>query len=122
VREKAIKALWFAEDAAPWGHSVQKLLGDLPIRDRLADPAAAQRRAIELDRLHIPTRYPNGIPDLTPGHEKAQEAQNPPLVLSVPLCGQAPSFRGFRVFREQHGQFRRFEAETGTLDTGSIAL
>jgi len=27
--EKAVKALWYLADAEPWGHSVQKLIGDL---------------------------------------------------------------------------------------------
>ncbi len=65
--EKALKALWYAYGHDPWGHSVQKLIMDMP------DKAARQviRRQLEaavlLDRYYIPTRYPNGLPDLTPG-------------------------------------------------------
>jgi len=65
--EKALKALWYALGHDPWGHSVQKLIVDIP------DKAARQvlREQLEagvlLDRYYIPTRYPNGLPDLTPG-------------------------------------------------------
>jgi HEPN domain-containing protein len=65
--EKALKALWhfLGEDA--WGHSIQKLIIDLPeesLRDRLE---AIRDEAAALDRYYIPTRYPNGLPDMTPG-------------------------------------------------------
>ncbi len=65
--EKALKALWFFIGEDPWGHSIQKLIAELP------DPALRGRmeELIEegavLDRYYIPTRYPNGLPDLTPG-------------------------------------------------------
>jgi len=65
--EKALKALWYALGRDPWGHSVQKLIVDIP------EKAARQvlRKQLEagvlLDRYYIPTRYPNGLPDLTPG-------------------------------------------------------
>lgn len=78
--EKAVKSLWFAQDADPWGHSVQKLLSELPGYPTLTEDHAIARIAARLDRLYIPTRYPNGIPDLTPGEtyaaEDAEEAIN----------------------------------------------
>ncbi len=66
--EKALKALWYALESSPWGHSLVKLLRELEevapeifnkLRD-LLEPAAL------LDKYYIPTRYPNGLPDLTP--------------------------------------------------------
>ncbi|RLG57316.1 MAG: DNA-binding protein [Candidatus Hydrothermarchaeota archaeon] len=66
--EKAVKALWHLSDAEPWGHSVQKLIGDL----REVDQGLWERmgefadKAAYLDKMYIPTRYPNSIPDLTP--------------------------------------------------------
>jgi HEPN domain-containing protein len=66
--EEALKALWYRLDRDPWGHSVRRLLDDLAaespetphaLRD-LSDAAS------ELDQFYIPTRYPNGLPDLTP--------------------------------------------------------
>ena len=64
--EKSVKAVWFHLGLDPWGHSVQKLLAELPdgtsrlITDQLVQSAAT------LDRFYIPTRYPNGLPDLIP--------------------------------------------------------
>ena|SRR5215211_3734592 len=49
--EKAMKALSLSIDANPWGHSIQKWI----------------EYAAYLDKFYIPTRYPNGLPDLTPG-------------------------------------------------------
>lgn len=62
--EKALKALWYREDLDPWGHSVLKLVEELPKKydpiRKLKSPAAF------LDKFYIPTRYPNGLPELTP--------------------------------------------------------
>lgn len=65
--EKAVKALWFAVEEDPWGHSIQKLIMEMPelqARDWLQE--VLEEGAL-LDRYYIPTRYPNGLPDLTPG-------------------------------------------------------
>jgi HEPN domain-containing protein len=64
--EKAVKAAWYLIGTAPWGHSVQKLINDFPMKDRLPDLDALIEKALVLDRLYVPTRYPNGLPDLTP--------------------------------------------------------
>jgi HEPN domain-containing protein len=65
--EKAVKALWYRRDADPWGHSVQRLITAYPQPDDIADPEEWIRQAALLDQFYIPTRYPNGLPDLTPG-------------------------------------------------------
>jgi HEPN domain-containing protein len=65
--EKALKAMWYVADQDPWGHSIQRLVSDFPdpeVFDKLDDWLM---RAAGLDRYYIPTRYPNGLPDLTPG-------------------------------------------------------
>ncbi len=65
--EKSLKALWYLLGQEAWGHSIQKLIEDLPegaARDKLK--GLLEDGAI-LDRYYIPTRYPNGLPDLTPG-------------------------------------------------------
>lgn len=63
--EKALKALWFALDLDPWGHSLARLLKQLP-----ADQAGRFDRllaaALALDKLYIPTRYPDALAELTP--------------------------------------------------------
>lgn len=65
--EKAIKALWYEIDEEPWGHSVQKLLQDLPSEEHREQLHDLLSEAATLDRFYIPARYPNGLPDLTPG-------------------------------------------------------
>jgi HEPN domain-containing protein len=64
--EKAMKACWFHLDLDPWGHSVARLVDDLPADVVAARFAAAREPARHLDKLYIPTRYPNGLPEMTP--------------------------------------------------------
>jgi len=66
--EKALKALWVFADADPWGHSIRKLIKDLERIDAglfQAVKSFTQAGTI-LDRFTIPTRYPNGLPEITP--------------------------------------------------------
>ncbi len=65
--EKALKALWFFLGEDPWGHSIQKLIAELPNPDALERLQPLLETGALLDRYYIPTRYPNGLPDLTPG-------------------------------------------------------
>jgi HEPN domain-containing protein len=65
--EKAVKALWYFLGEDPWGHSIHKLILDLPDGNAKMLMAKIQDDAAALDRFYIPTRYPNGLPDLTPG-------------------------------------------------------
>jgi len=65
--EKAVKALWYFLGEDPWGHSIHKLILDLPEGIAQKEMAKIQDDAAALDRFYIPTRYPNGLPDLTPG-------------------------------------------------------
>lgn len=66
--EKSLKAVWYLVDEDPWGHSVKKLIDDLesidPVLYEQFEPLT--RIALVLDRFYIPTRYPNGLPDITP--------------------------------------------------------
>jgi HEPN domain-containing protein len=66
--EKALKAVWYFADADPWGHSIKKLIDDLEGVDlKLHDGLKSlSRLGMVLDRFYIPTRYPNGLPDVTP--------------------------------------------------------
>jgi HEPN domain-containing protein len=66
--EKAIKAVWYFADADPWGHSIKKLIEDLQeVNARLfrSVKPLIQSGAV-LDRFYVPTRYPNGLPEITP--------------------------------------------------------
>lgn len=66
--EKAVKALWFFLDSDPWGHSIKKLIDDLENVDLSIYKSlkSLSRDGMVLDRFYIPTRYPNGLPDITP--------------------------------------------------------
>jgi HEPN domain-containing protein len=64
--EKSAKAAWYLIGVVPWGHSVQRLIEEFPMRDRLNSGDDLIEKARVLDRLYVPTRYPNGLPDLTP--------------------------------------------------------
>ena len=66
--EKAMKAVWYMLGGDPWGHSVSRLINELgdtyfstfkTLQDLIEDAA-------RLDRCYVPTRYPNGLPDITP--------------------------------------------------------
>jgi HEPN domain-containing protein len=65
--EKALKAMWFLIDRDPWGRSVQRLVREFPRADVIPDMEDWLQRAATLDRFYLFTRYPNGLPDLTPG-------------------------------------------------------
>jgi len=64
--EKAVKALWCLHDLDPWGHSVQKLVKEFPEALAPGLPGLVTAGAA-LDKYYVATRYPNGLPDLTPG-------------------------------------------------------
>jgi HEPN domain-containing protein len=66
--EKALKAVWYHSDADPWGHSVKRLIDDLEsVGAGIFETFKKfSRQGSILDRFYIPTRYPNGLPDITP--------------------------------------------------------
>ena len=66
--EKALKAVWYHSDADPWGHSVKRLIDGLESVDlgHFKILKNLSRQGTVLDRFYIPTRYPNGLPDITP--------------------------------------------------------
>ncbi len=65
--EKAIKAVWHLIGEDPWGHSIQRLVMQFPKPELFTERENWLQRAASLDKFYIPTRYPNGLPDLTPG-------------------------------------------------------
>ena len=72
--EKAVKAIYLALGQEAWGHSVLKLLKELPIDV----PSELIEKAKVLDQYYIPTRYPNSFPEGIPseffGEKQAKEA------------------------------------------------
>lgn len=71
--EKALKALWYYYSFDPWGHSVAKLIQEFPNTEIKKSLSSLLNKAKELDKLYIPTRYPNGLPDLTPSEVYTEE-------------------------------------------------
>ena len=63
--EKAAKAAHQSLGHEAWGHSVTELLDALRAEVPAVDPALMDR-ARALDKLYIPTRYPNGLPTGAP--------------------------------------------------------
>lgn len=55
--EKGVKALYQALGIEVWGHSVSRMLSNLP--ESLRPGGDLIDKAKELDRHYIPTRYPN---------------------------------------------------------------
>ncbi|MDW7977627.1 MAG: HEPN domain-containing protein [Candidatus Caldarchaeum sp.] len=60
--EKAVKALLYTVNEAPWGHSVRVLLERYVEKSRNSEAASLLEFARELDRHYIPSRYPNAHP------------------------------------------------------------
>ncbi len=89
--EKALKSLYFNYSADPWGHSVVKLINDFPEKrikkeiDKLID------KARELDKLYIPTRYPNGLPELTPSEVYTDEEAGKAIESSKAIINKVKS-------------------------------
>lgn len=71
--EKALKALWYYYSFDPWGHSAAKLIQEFPNIEIKESLSSLLNKAKELDKLYIPTRYPNGLPDLTPSEVYTEE-------------------------------------------------
>lgn len=65
--DKAVKALWLFFDEDPWGHSIQKLVLQYTNTKPIKDLEIWILNAAFPDKFYIPTRYPSGLPDLTPG-------------------------------------------------------
>ncbi|MCX5897312.1 MAG: HEPN domain-containing protein [Proteobacteria bacterium] len=78
--EKFLKAYWLYNGHDPWGHSLTKLIIDYPDTGTKHAIAALLDAAKYLDKMYIPTRYPNGLPDMIPAEvftlEEASQAIN----------------------------------------------
>ncbi len=70
--EKAVKALLYYVNEAPWGHSIRVLLERYFKRMSIGTDRKLLSYARELDRHYIPSRYPNAHPAGTP-HEAYDE-------------------------------------------------
>jgi HEPN domain-containing protein len=65
VAEKAVKSMRYCRgEREVMGHSIRKLMDAL--RGEVAELDGLLEAAAELDLHYVPTRYPNGLPDLAP--------------------------------------------------------
>ena len=64
--EKALKGLWLSQDLDAWGHSLARLIKDLPPSPIQQAVAPLLDAALALDKLYIPTRYPDALPGTIP--------------------------------------------------------
>jgi len=62
--EKALKSLGWLRGAGLWGHSLLSLYDRL--RELGVTASIDEGDLALLDRFYIPTRYPNGLPDVIP--------------------------------------------------------
>lgn len=92
--EKALKAIWYLRAGDPRGHSVQKLIGDLENvdNDLFNDLKDLLPNGSKLDRYYIPTRYPNGLPDLVPEAAYFEEDATTAIELSEVLTDRDRAF------------------------------
>ena len=60
--EKALKALVQRLHGEAWGHGTKALIENLPYKDS----GSLLEDARFLDKMYIPTRYPNGLPEGIP--------------------------------------------------------
>ncbi len=58
--EKALKGLYDFLGGEGWGHTIVKLLRELP-ENKITVKEELLKKAVYLDKLYIPTRYPNGF-------------------------------------------------------------
>jgi len=91
--EKALKAVWYFADADPWGHSIKKLIEDLNFVDlKLYQRLESYiKMAMVLDRFYIPTRYPNGLPDITPDEAFSDEDADTCITYSKKIIDEVRS-------------------------------
>lgn len=85
--EKAMKALWFLHDLDPWGHSVARLIRDLP-DDLKSDWMPLLEDALGLDKLYIPTRHPDALAELTPAEAYTRRESEVAIALARSIVAQ----------------------------------
>ena len=92
--EKAVKSLYYNYAVDPWGHSVAKLINDFPKKGIKKEITKLLNKAMELDKLYIPTRYPNGLPELTPSEAYTEEEAQKAIESSKVVIEKVKSITG----------------------------
>lgn len=65
--EKGLKAVWLALGGDPWGHSVTRLVQELPEGETKEALTPLLEDAKTLDKHDVPARYPDAFPDARRG-------------------------------------------------------
>ncbi len=92
--EKSLKAVGFLLDTDPWGHSCTKLIQSLPSSERKLF-AAVEDNAKSLDKLYIPTRYPDALADITPAEAFTEKEAHSAIELAQEILSCVES----RIYR-----------------------
>lgn len=87
--EKALKAIWQSHALEPWGHSLTRMIQEFPVEEAKVELASFLNHAKRLDKLYIPTRYPNGLPDSIPAEVFTLEEAREAISLAKDLIGVA---------------------------------
>jgi HEPN domain-containing protein len=92
--EKAVKSFYYLKDIDPWGHSVKKLITDISEHDPACyeEIKELEPKAMILDRFYIPTRYPNGLPNILPSQAYCQADAK------TAIEGAKEILRGIKIF------------------------
>ena len=85
--EKAVKALLYNVNEAPWGHSIRELLQRYFMRVGSQVDERLLTLARELDRHYITSRYPNALPSGTPHEVYDEEVSNRVIRAAEELIG-----------------------------------
>ena len=85
---KAVNALLYSVNEAPWGHSVRVLLERFYAKTRRPRDEGLLSMARELDRHYIPS-YPNAHPAGTPHEAYDEEASRRALEAAEAIVGYA---------------------------------
>jgi HEPN domain-containing protein len=85
--EKAVKALLYSVNEAPWGHSIRELLQRYFMRVGSQVDERLLTLARELDRHYITSRYPNALPSGTPHEVYDEEVSNRVIRAAEELIG-----------------------------------
>lgn len=99
--EKALKAIYYLNDEDGWGHSVLNLIDEIKEVDKGAFSMLVGFRddAVVLDKFYIPTRYPNGLPDITPDAAYTQKEAKEGIRIAREICDAAT-----RIIEEKRNQ------------------
>ena len=87
--EKGLKSVHFFLDADPWGHSIVNLISELKeINPKVFEAFETSISSARiLDRFYIPTRYPDGLPDIIPSEAFGKEDADTAIGIATDILG-----------------------------------